>query len=55
MGMEQNSKLTRQQFLKLLGAGLLSLVVAKVAALQSTITAIVPLEPKGYGSSAYGL
>ena len=53
--MEEGPKFTRKQFLATLGSMFLTAVVARVASMESTLTAIThPKRPAGYGSSVYG-
>lgn len=56
--MEQSPRFTRGQFLTVVGFGLLAVVLAKVATVENTLTAInspkLALKSDGYGSSAYG-
>ena len=56
--MEQIPKLTRKQFLTLVGSAVLAVVVAKVSTIETTLTAVTSpkftSKPAGYGSSVYG-
>jgi hypothetical protein len=53
--MEDGTRFTRKQFLAALGSMVLTAAVARVASLESTLTAIThPKRPAGYGSSVYG-
>ncbi len=53
--MEEGTKFTRKQFLTTLGSLVLTAAVAKVATMESKLTAISsPKRADGYGSSVYG-
>lgn len=53
--MEEGHKFTRKQFLTALGSLVLTAAVAKVATMESKLTAVTsPKRAAGYGSSVYG-